>query len=240
MRELSAKRLALGWIVIASACAMPNEAASVTQISAVFTIHVRNYANVDSKTLAQAEKVASEIFHHAGVGVEWDHQAIEIPLEIKPEGADTRQFFGLSHLWLNIYTQAMTEALRLPDKVMGVAPGRGPDRQTVYVFYDYLEALAERQVLAMRKGDITLPASRGQLLGHMIAHEFGHLLLNQPSHSPVGIMRGDWDLKDLQDAAYGTLNFTPSQAAVLCVEVARRAEQSTVIVNEQHDLTRQH
>ena len=225
MRESKAGRWALGWILIAFAGAAPNAAARAPKISAVFTVHVRNYANVDAKTLAEAEKAAREIFGHAGVGVEWRDGAIGSPLETKPENAGTGALLGLSELWLHIYPHSMADILRLPGKVMGVAPGSGPDRQMVYVFYDCLEPLAERQVLAMSKGVITRPATRGQILGHMIAHEIGHVVLNQPSHSPVGIMRGVWDLKDLQDVAFGSLFFTQPQAAVLREEVARRAEQ---------------
>ena len=51
-----------------------------------------------------------------------------------------------------------------------------------------------------------------------------HLLLNQESHSSAGIMRGDWNLKDLQDAVYGYLLFTPQQAEVL-MDTGRSEDQ---------------
>jgi len=229
MRRSSATQWALGWILIAFAGAVPNEAAPATKISDAFTIHVRNYANVDSKTLAAAEKVAGEIFRHARVGARWVDEATGNPVEIKPEGQGAGTSLGVSDLSLSLYTHSMAEVLRLSDKVMGLPPGSGPDRQMVFVFYDSLEPLAERQVVAMRKGDITRPATRGQILGHMIAHELGHVLLNQTSHLPVGIMRGDWTLKDLQDAAFGTLLFTPQQSEVLRAEVARRTEQTAAL-----------
>lgn len=122
-------------------------------------------------------------------------------------------------------SRSTAAVLGLPDDVMGVAPGSGPNRQIIYVFYGSLEPLAERQVLAMGKGDITRPATRAQILGHMIAHEIGHLLLNLPSHSDSGIMRVSWDLKDLQDVAFGSLLFTPAQATILREEVVRRAQR---------------
>jgi hypothetical protein len=56
-----------------------------------------------------------------------------------------------------------------------------------------------------------------------------HLLLNLSSHSDTGIMRGEWDLKDLQDAAFGNLLFTSPQAEVLRAEAARRVAQQKAV-----------
>lgn len=61
-----------------------------------------------------------------------------------------------------------------------------------------------------------------RILGEMIAHEIGHILLNLSAHSETGIMRGGWDLKDLQDVAYGELLFTKQQSKVIETEVIRR------------------
>jgi DNA-directed RNA polymerase subunit E'/Rpb7 len=97
------------------------------------------------------------------------------------------------------------------------------------VVFDRVKELAQKQLEAQAKGDISLRASTEKILGEMIAHEIGHILLNLPSHSAVGLMRGPWDLKDLQDVAYGALLFTPQQAAVVRAEVSRRnSKQETV------------
>jgi hypothetical protein len=42
-------------------------------------------------------------------------------------------------------------------------------------------------------------------------------------------MRGDWNLKDLQDAVYGYLLFTPQQAEVMRAEVDRRTRQQKAL-----------
>jgi len=42
-------------------------------------------------------------------------------------------------------------------------------------------------------------------------------------------MRGDWNLKDLQDAVYGYLLFTPQQAEVMQAEVGRRIGQQKAL-----------
>ena len=88
---------------------------------------------------------------------------------------------------------------------MGLAPGSGPDRQSVYVFYDRVENVAMKH--AADTG-----ANTPQILGHAIAHEIGHLLLNVQTHSAAGITRGDWNLWDLWNASYGYLLFATRQA----------------------------
>jgi hypothetical protein len=69
---------------------------------------------------------------------------------------------------------------------------------------------------------LTGDADAGQILGNAIAHEIGHLLLNNQSHSASGIMRGDWNLWDLRNASYGYLLFTPQQAQAIQQEARRR------------------
>lgn len=64
-----------------------------------------------------------------------------------------------------------------------------------------------------------------RILGYAIAHEIGHILLNLESHSDTGIMRAAWDLRQLQDACYGYLVFTPPQVEAIRLEIGRRSEQ---------------
>ena len=218
MRTRWGLQVMLGVALTGLAGATPGVGAHQATPRTSFTVHVRNYAQVDAQTLTEAEKVATHIFRQAGVGMQTVAASTTIS-EVKE--AEGQPQFGLSHLWLSIIPGHMAG---LHANVMGLAPGTGPDRRVVYVFYESVETLAQRQLLDMHKGDIIRPATKSQILGHMIAHEVGHLLLNLPLHAPSGVMHGDWDLKDLQDAAYGSLFFTKREAAVLRAEVTRRAQ----------------
>jgi len=67
----------------------------------------------------------------------------------------------------------------------------------------------------------SLPAD--VILGTVIAHEIGHLLLGTNSHSSKGIMRGQWEGSDLREAGEGKLGFTSEQARRLRAGLMDRA-----------------
>jgi hypothetical protein len=50
------------------------------------------------------------------------------------------------------------------------------------------------------------------VLGCLIAHELGHVLLRSPRHSPFGLMRNPWNPDDMHKARAGHLGFTDDQA----------------------------
>ncbi len=51
----------------------------------------------------------------------------------------------------------------------------------------------------------------GELLGYVVAHELGHLLLGRDSHSATGLMTAVWGAAELQQASQGKLLFTSDQ-----------------------------
>lgn len=72
------------------------------------------------------------------------------------------------------------------------------------VFYDSIKKLDEEWHARM-------PI----LLGYVIAHEIGHLLLGTNAHSWLGIMRSQWHGEELRSIAMGRLLFTPLQVESL-------------------------
>jgi hypothetical protein len=219
MRRSQKWQLTLG-LILGFAGTLESAAAHAPEVDTSLTVRVRNYSKVDNKTLAEAERVAAGIFEKAGVRTQWV-DVPEIPNRSSVDLSDVDSN-DLSNVRVHILSQEMANTLGMPANVMGLAPGKGPDRRLVYVFYECMRELAQRQVREQMKGDVPRGATAGEILGEMMAHELGHILLNLPLHSPTGIMRGDWDLKDLWDVACGLLLFTRQQAEVIRADVARR------------------
>jgi hypothetical protein len=62
------------------------------------------------------------------------------------------------------------------------------------------------------------------ILGHVLAHETGHLLLGADSHSVSGIMHVPWRVKDLEIMAEGRMLFTPGEARRMRMNVQARIQ----------------
>jgi hypothetical protein len=92
---------------------------------------------------------------------------------------------------------------RAVSPVMGVAL-RKANGSMVQVFFRQVQDFAR-----------SYQADLGRMLGYVIAHEIGHLLLPGYRHSPTGVMQAEWDKKLVRDAARGLLTFTPAQAAIM-------------------------
>ena len=72
------------------------------------------------------------------------------------------------------------------------------------------------------------------LLGHAIAHELGHLLLNSSTHARYGLMAARWRDAELDRAAVGLLLFSPAEASFIRAEVLRRSNQGSAALVTNH------
>ena len=89
--------------------------------------------------------------------------------------------------------------------MLGVAPSTQEARGiNLWIFYPRIRAYS---------AELGMHAS--QLLGHVMAHEMGHLLLPYGAHAVAGLMRPEWDRAQVRAAAEGLLTFTPDQAALI-------------------------
>ncbi len=205
-------------------------AATSSETSPAITIHVHNFAGVAPKTLAEAEEVATGIFRNAGVETRWAD--VVLTTENGQENSVDRPARTLADVQLSIFPREMSDRDGAPNNVMGVAPGNGPDRKTVYIFECNVEARFWRLLHAQGSARLYRQVSKAQILGHAIAHEVGHLLLNQQVHSAHGIMRGEWGFADFRDMTGGIFLFSPQQAEFLRADVRRRnTQQETLEVN---------
>jgi len=207
--------------------------AACSETSPVITIHMHNYARVAPKTLAEAEEVTTGIFRQAGLETRWADSVLNAQDDPEPFGGHL--IYNFSDIQLSILPREMSDRFGLPKNVMGVVPRT--DAQIAYVFDGTVEFLSQTTLSAYRTGHIDRRVSESQILGIAIAHELGHLLLDLQGHSADGIMRGEWGLTDLRNAAFGMLLFTPEQAEVLRANArSRNTQRETLKVAEVESL----
>jgi len=185
-------------------------AAPSTDTPARFTVNVRNYAQLDRKTLVRAGEVAHRVLRRAGIEASFIPRA----LDEKYQAGSTP---GSLNLTIKVLSREMAEKLRLPATNMGLAPGEEHERTEAYVFAHVTAEVAQKET----------HASLAEILGHAMAHEIGHLF--NLRHCPQGIMHGDWDEQDLYNMSMGRLNFSPEQAAQIRAEVARRTHEAQTV-----------
>jgi len=163
-------------------------------------VSVQDYANVPTELLAAAEAEVHRIFHQAGAETIWRNCSEKLE-KTQPAGCHV---VGSTYLMLKILPHAMSVQERDRDDVLGSAT---LDEKGVgfygYAFYDRIQRLAQERRLART------------LLGHVLAHEIGHLLLRSNSHSSSGIMSGRWAGEELRRISEGAMLFTPLESKVM-------------------------
>jgi len=147
---------------------------------------VNNIAGVPITVLEKSGRATTRIFREIDVEIIWlDKSDLRLtnPTVLK------------SMIVVHVLPHDTNAHSKIAHEALGVAL---PGTRFAWVFYDRIEALTGH-------GDNDLGCS----LGHVIAHEIGHLLLPARAHSPSGIMMAGLDG---QRAAQGALFFTRGQA----------------------------
>ena len=179
--------------------------ATLAQETSAFriTIHVYNYAAVPKKTLVRAKDEGGQIFKVAGLTTQWlDHPVTSVDERNSHDSTDSwdgthfvLRLFTLSRKGLN--KNAMGEALSL---------------RIANVFMDRVTEVA-----------VVGKLSAGQVLGHAIAHEIGHHLLGDDSHSSRGVMVARWSNQHVMRISKGDLLFTQQEVTRIQAEVRHRS-----------------
>ncbi len=160
------------------------------QISGPSTVRVvlHDDAGVPAETVDRARQEVSRVFHKSNIPFAWI-------------GTDACEG---SCLRIRIVSKSLG-GKSSNRQVVGIAPGTKELRgKLAYVFYDRIR---------LYSAELGLDAS--QMLGHVIAHELGHLLLPYDAHSVAGVMRAGWDRTHARNAVNGLLAFMPVQATLI-------------------------
>lgn len=158
------------------------------------TVSVFNDADVSPSVLSQAQDRAIAIMRRSGVSLTWLDCGTPVSRVPNtgcsaiafPKHVSVRVVAKVSPIKTDIFGQSFQDAT-------------GEGNYAVVYFAG----------LASSNAGATVP--RGELLGCVIAHELGHLLLGKDSHSATGLMSAVWQDSELRQAAQGNLFFTASQ-----------------------------
>jgi hypothetical protein len=159
-------------------------------------IYVYNRAGVSGRTLDQAEHRASTIFRQSGIETTWHNCSVD-----GRNGANCSASFDSG----TIVLQIVHDSEKLKTEIFGTAfMGRSGYGTYADVFFDRVQQVCQ-------DAKVALP----DILGHIISHEIGHLLLGADSHSRFGIMRATWEPKELAQADRGHLLFSTVQSKAM-------------------------
>lgn len=159
--------------------------ATAADMAVPLRVHVHNYAGADAAAVLAGAAVARDVFQRAGVETVW---AVCVGPS-RPDCGGT----GKSVLRVNLLTREQAGTLGLEPNAFGLA-------FSAYTGLGTVAAVFHHRVVELERD---WGAARAVVLGHVLAHEVGRLLLGRGSHSQEGIMRADWCAEDLVEAVQG-------------------------------------
>ena len=194
-------KLVMGFLASSPISGFPQQTGIEQAVPITVVVHDR--ANVKPETLAVAKQLANRVLNVAGFAVTWIN--IQDDLNKDGSGTNSEQTGFLRSGYLSVVITSTAYPGSGLNEGGFAAVTAGPYRRA-YVFLDRVEAFSEK-VTNFRGEKIV-----GTVLGHVICHELGHLLMPNTPHPLFGIMRGDWDSKQWQEATQGLLLFSRGQA----------------------------
>jgi hypothetical protein len=211
LRFASMNGLILSFLVATSSLAVPQTApAARANKEKQITVRVRNYTGIDSGLLLKAEATANKILREAGAESVW---IVCFDGTAWSGNAACTTIPGLEDLTVNVRPLPASQGSHLREGVFGYANEEGEQGFgcDAWVFIDPIERFAVANGL-----------NWVQLLGHVFAHEVGHLLLGVNSHSGIGLMRAQWSRRELLAANQGGLFFSAAEGKRLQKAVLAR------------------
>ena len=185
------------WLALAVAPINADERAKTAQRGDLAVkVSVFNDAQISDGKVATAESAAARLFAHAGIRIDW------LNCGHATETGEERASCSKAAFPEHFVVRLRQRSLNLNESTLGLS-FLGDDGIGCHadVFYAGVEPIQQEAGL-----------SAEAILGLVIAHELGHLLLGTNSHAARGIMRANWKKQDLSLAGKGMLGFTEDQA----------------------------
>jgi len=183
-------------ILVIGLVGLARPAAAAPRPSLRIVLQVPDDDSIRPNVVSRAKDEMSRIYRDAGIDIVWTREAPD------------------PQLTLTILSRELTDQLTVVTTALGGAVGTREYRgRRAYVFYNRVERVA-RTYLNTSRRRATHDTDNVIVLAHAMAHEIGHLLLPY-GHWATGLMRADWDAKDIRLSVHGRLNFTSEQAELI-------------------------
>ena len=205
--------LAVGFLILLTASAAEPEGTRLdfSQPRPKLTVRIYDYAGLAPRTLELARRQTAAIFGRAGV--RWDWQQCRTSDDSPPSDPGCKQRVGPHLIQLRLHPRNMTREIAGGLAEYGyAAPVRNGYGIIAGVYVDRAELTAREVGLDLHV-----------VLGYLMAHEIGHLLLGVESHSREGVMRAKWTDREMHLARIGALEFTERQAERMQFQAAARS-----------------
>ena len=197
-------------VLIIGLVGLARPAAADPRPSLSIVLQVPDDDSIRPNVVSRAKAEMSRIYRDAGIDIVWTREAPD------------------PQLTLTILSRELTDQLTVVTTALGGAVGTREYRgRRAYVFYNRVERVARTYLNTSRRRG-TNDTDNVIVLAHAMAHEIGHLLLPY-GHAATGLMRADWDAKDMRLAVHGRLNFTSEQAELIRTRLfAQLAERQSL------------
>jgi hypothetical protein len=147
---------------------------------------VRTLGDAPGTIVEKAEDECQRAFLRAGIKITWINAAADVAWE----GPD---------IVLRAAILPRAPRSRGLDVFGSALPNRREGVQ-LFVYYERVFALS-------RQAEVPVHL----VLSGALTHELGHLLLRSSEHSVVGVMRGVWGKRELEELSQGRLRFAPEE-----------------------------
>jgi hypothetical protein len=170
---------------------------------------VYNHAGVTASIMAPVADLVTSIFERAGTTLVWR----DCP------GPECPETFSPNSLVVKVIRRENRSRMNWPSGACGVAAlaSAGPG---FYAFIDYDCVVASGT-----------PTETSSILGHAIAHEIGHLLLGDRSHSVAGVMKGRWGVVEKIYVQQRRLFFGPEESVRIRDALRRRVARRATLIS---------
>ena len=183
---------------------------SQTESNPTLRVRVVNHTQATPATVAQAEREAARILGEAGLKTVWLNCPL-VQAKVAPQ-EPCLQPLEDNEIMVRVLSDHTRNGYQ--DNAFGFAVA--PLLASVY--YEHAQRLAR-----IDDAKFELPI----ILGCVMVHEIGHLLLGYNRHSDSGIMQSRWERKQVRQLMMGGLTFNTQQSKRMQTEVQTRMSQRT-------------